>query len=63
MATLEQRLTKLEVKVFKPILIVTRIICEGEKPTPQEQARIDQADKLGHYVIVRQIVTPQTSYE
>ncbi|MFZ2537975.1 MAG: hypothetical protein WAX04_03625 [Oscillospiraceae bacterium] len=58
MATLEQRLTKLEVMSFKPSDIVTRIMCKGATPTPEEQAQIDEADKLGGFVIVRAIISP-----
>lgn len=62
MATLEQRLTKLEDKSFKPSNIVTSIICEGETPTPEEQAQIDAAEARGDFVIVRLIVTPKHNY-
>lgn len=62
MATLEQRLNKLEGKTFKLHEHVTSIICAGEKPTPEEQARIDEADARGDLVIVRLIVTPKHNY-
>ena len=62
MATLEQRLTKLEVDAWKPNENVTLIVCTGETPTLEEQARIDEAEKLGGLVIVRLIVTPKHNY-
>jgi GTP cyclohydrolase II len=55
MATIETRLIALEQKVTK-LLIVTRIICKGAKPNDDEQARIDDAEKMGHLVIIRLIV-------
>lgn len=56
MATLEQRLATLESKVFKAADIVTRFICEGTTPTPDEQARIDEAKRREELAIVRTIV-------
>lgn len=62
MATLEQRLNKLEGKTFKLHEHVTRIICAGESPTSEEQARIDEADARGDLVIVRLMVSPKHNY-
>jgi len=57
MATLEQRLTKLEVKSFKPSDIVIEILIgKGEEPTPEQQAQMDEVDKQGGLVIIRRIV-------
>ena len=55
---LESRLTKLEQKVPQVQAPVTRIILKGSTPTATEQAAIEEAEALGHFVIVRSIITP-----
>jgi hypothetical protein len=55
MANLEARLIALENKVIK-LPVVTQVTCKGSTPNDDEQARIDEADRLGHLVIIRLIV-------
>lgn len=55
---LESRLTKLEQMVPQAQAPVTRIILKGATPTATEQAAIAEAESLGHFVIVRSIITP-----
>ena len=56
MATLEQRLNKLEEETWKQHLNVVSIHCAGASPTAEEQQIIDEAKKLGSLVIVRLII-------
>lgn len=57
MATIEQRLKALESKALKPSDIVMQILIgKGEKPTPEQQAQMDEVERLGGLVIIRQVV-------
>ena len=58
MAGIEQRIAALEQKSVKTIPLVAYFECEGATPTPEEQARIDEAERLGQFVVVRTIIDP-----
>ena len=61
MATVKQRVAALEQKTVKPIPLVTLIVCKGVTPTTEEQARIDEAERQGQFVIVRTIIQHNNS--
>jgi len=51
MATIESRITALELQTVKQTREVFSIICKGATPTFEEQAQIDEADARGDFVI------------
>lgn len=58
MAGIEQRIAVLEGKRVKTIPLVAYFECDGATPTQEERARIDEAERLGQFVIVRTIIDP-----
>lgn len=62
MALLNQRIAELEKKFVKAFPIVVRFVCKGATPTPEEQARIDEAERLGQFVIVRLIISHHNNF-
>jgi hypothetical protein len=58
MANLSTRVSALEQNQLKVIPECFTIICEGEIPTPEEQAQIDEAEAQGKFVVCWLPVTP-----
>lgn len=55
--SLSTRISALERKTAK-ISKVFNVICKGATPTPEEQKKIDEAEKRGEFVICRLIIRP-----
>jgi hypothetical protein len=58
MSNLSTRVSALEQNQLKVIPECFTIICEGEIPTPEEQAQIDEAEAQGKFVLCYLIVDP-----
>ncbi len=55
MGRLEQRIERIEASAAHGAREVFRIVCAGESPSASEQARIDEAEARGDFVICRVI--------
>jgi hypothetical protein len=58
MSNLSPRVSALEQNQPKAIQECFTIICEGEIPTPDEQAQIDEAEAQGKFVVCYRIIDP-----
>ena len=58
MSILEKRLAKLEGPIVQDPPPVSRFILKGAVATAEEQAAIQEAEALGHFVVVRSIISP-----